>query len=214
MGWGAWGRGGGGGVQFRDHGGYSIVWLIGHPWRLNEQWSLVWRQFSRAQIVADGHFENAVFSDLAYCIWWGKFILCNFTTEINICAEYRGMLPRPRLVCQDKSSRDLENIHFPIFNSSMGWVGLGIWCFRVACINSLLWDNVDDIHINGKCSNPRTKSMESFFIHVSDLLYFSLESRILSTLIVLRLFWWITRSRIWQLSLSCQTSVWNFFWGN
>ena len=42
--------------------------------------------------------------------------------QIKICAEYWGMLPRPRLVCQESGLRP-DTIHFPILNSSMGLVG-------------------------------------------------------------------------------------------
>ena len=52
---------------------------------------------------------------------------------------------------------------------------------------------------------------ESFAYLWVILLYVSLESRLISTLLELgqvRLFWKLIRSRIWQLSQSCQTGVW------
>ena len=46
------------------------------------------------------------------------------------------------------------------------------------------------------------------------LLYFSLEPRLDSSMLELgqvKLFWKIIKSRIWQLSHSCQTGVWEYF---
>ena len=55
---------------------------------------------------------------------------------------------------------------------------------------------------------------ESFaYLRVS-LLYFSLESRLIPAVVELgnvRLCWKLIRSRIWQLSHSCQTGVWEYF---
>ena len=84
--------------------------------------------------------------------YWNAWLqLLNFVIQIKICAEYRDMLPRPRLVCQepglrpigrspgvpDKSSRGLGSMSrysaqilicfiayiFSIFNFSVGLVG-------------------------------------------------------------------------------------------
>ena len=64
-------------------------------------------------------------------------VYSQYIIQIKICAEYRDMLPRPRLVCQepglrpigrspgvpDKSS--IYSIHFPIFFFIPLWVWLG-----------------------------------------------------------------------------------------
>ena len=72
-----------------------------------------------------------------------------------------------------------------------------------------LTDTVHKICISGKLFNARTMLVESFcFIPVSNFIVF--HPRIQTDfnslkLGQLRLFWWIFGSRIWQLSLSCQT---------
>ena len=55
---------------------------------------------------------------------------------------------------------------------------------------------------------------ESFAYLWVILLYFSLEARLIPAVLELgqvRLFWKLIRSRIWQLSHSCQTGVWEYF---
>ena len=61
--------------------------------------------------------------------------------------------------------------------------------------------------------STRTKWMEKFFAYLwVILLYFSLESRLIPEVLELvKLFWKLIRSRIWQLSHSCQTGVWEYF---
>ena len=72
--------------------------------------------------------------------------LATLVIQIKICAEYRDMLPRPRLVCQEPGLRPIGrspgvpdkssvirwkhnifsivySIHFPFFYSSVGLVG-------------------------------------------------------------------------------------------
>ena len=53
-----------------------------------------------------------------------------FVIQIKICAEYRDMLPRPRLVCQEPGLRPIgrspgvpDKSIFSIFNFSVGLVG-------------------------------------------------------------------------------------------
>ena len=80
-----------------------------------------------------------------------------------------------------------------------------------------LTDKVHNTHNSGNFSNLRTKSMESFFIPVSNfaVLHFRIQTDFSSLeLIQLRLLWWIIRWRIWLLSLSYQTSVSKPFSGN
>ena len=56
---------------------------------------------------------------------------------------------------------------------------------------------------------------EGFFAYLwVILLYFSLGSRLIPAVLKLgqvKLFWKLIRSRIWQLSHSCQTGVWEYF---
>ena len=62
--------------------------------------------------------------------------------------------------------------------------------------------------------STRTEWMEILCIPVSNFTYFSLESRLIPAVLELglvRLFWKLIRSRIWQLSHSCQSGVWEYF---
>ena len=105
---------------------YAFLWMKSFVFWLKFHWSL----FLRVQLT---------------------ITQCWFIIQIKICAEYRDMLPRPRLVCQepglrpigrspgvpDKSSRGLGSMSrysaqilicfiayiFSIFNFSVGLVG-------------------------------------------------------------------------------------------
>ena len=111
--------------------------------------------------------------------FWSNIFLFYYrlNIQIKICAEYRDMLPRPRLVCQepglrpigrssgvpDKSSR-AYSIHFPIFFSFL--CGFGWELCRTASMHSALchcpllsewgWssDNQSSQHALLRCSWP------------------------------------------------------------
>ena len=65
------------------------------------------------------------------------------------------------------------------------------------------------------CKRGKIKWMKRFFACLwVILLQFSLKSRLIPAVLELgqvRLFWKLNRSRIWQLSHSCQTGVWKYF---
>ena len=105
--------------------------------------------------ISQGNVTKLVFRFLAHCVYHTQFNLTynliNNIIQIKICAEYRDMLPRPKLVCQepglrpigrspgvsDKSSRGLGSMSrysaqilicfiayiFQFFCSSVGLVG-------------------------------------------------------------------------------------------
>ena len=75
-----------------------------------------------------------------------------------------------------------------------------------------LTDKMDEIYINGKFSVQEPSEWGVFCILLSNLTVF--QARIWtdsSTVGQVRLFWNLIRSRIWQLSHSCQTGVCEYY---
>ena len=75
-----------------------------------------------------------------------------------------------------------------------------------------LTDKMDRICINGKCSVQESSEWILFCIPVSNVTVF--QARLISgvlTLVQVTLLWKLIRSRIWQLSHSCQTGGWSIF---
>ena len=77
-----------------------------------------------------------------------------------------------------------------------------------------LTDKLDEICISGKFTVQEPSEWIFFAYLWVILLYFSLESRLIPAVLELgqvKLFRKLSRSRIWQLSHSCQTGVWEYF---
>ena len=117
--------------------------------------------------------------------------------QIKICAEYRDMLPRPRLVCQepglrpigrspgvpDKSSRGLGSISRYFAQILIWFIAYNFLFFLFLC--GLGWelrhlshslvkmtDKVDEICINGKFSALEPSEWRDFSIPVSNFTVF------------------------------------------
>ena len=134
------------------------------------------------------------------CVWLGTLQDCQYAQ----CPLPLSIVIRMRLVIRQSSQHALLRCSWPIKTLSgiyaSDWWNWQIKWMKSVSMGSFQYKN----QVNG----------ESFaFLWVS-LLYFSLESRLIPAVLELgqvRWYWKLIRLRIWQLSHSCQTGVWEYF---
>ena len=63
--------------------------------------------------------------------WWVWYIHIYFNIQIKICAEYRDMLPRPRLVCQEPGLRPIGRSPGVPDKSSRGLGSMSLYSAQV-----------------------------------------------------------------------------------
>ena len=134
-------------------------------------------------------------------VWLGTFQDCQYAQ----CPLPLSFVIRMRLVTrQSKLPAWIVEVQLAHQNT--------LWhlCHRLVKMT----DKMDEICINGKLQYKNQVNGESFAYLWVISLYFSLESRLIPPVLELgqvRVFWKLIRSRIWQLSHSCQTRVWEYF---
>ena len=149
-------------------------------------------------------------------------VVFNCAIQITICVEYRDMLPRPRLVCQepglrpigrspgvpDKSSRGLGSMsrysaqilicfiaYIFLFFPLWVWLGTLQDCQYAQC--PLQLSNVIRMRLVIRQSTPPACLAEVQLAHMKTL------SGIYAT--------GLKTGRIWQVSQSCQAGFWEYF---
>ena len=131
-------------------------------------------------------------------VWLGALQDCQYAQ----CPLPLSIVIRMRLVIrQSKLPACLAEVQLAHQNT--------LWhlCIRLV----ILTDKMDEICINGKFSVQEPSEWRVFCIPVSKFTVFQPRIYTAGIRSSVRLFWKLIRSRIWQLSHSCQTGIWEYF---